>query len=76
MASTFAQMDLISTNPWPEHVVSPKPLSSLLDVLHHGLSVGVYCLLGHRQAHVGVDSVFRRVWKQGDSVPIETRAEI
>lgn len=55
-------------------MVGPKPRSPLLYVLHHRLGVGVYCLLGDRQTHVGVNSVFRRIGEQGNSVPIETRA--
>lgn len=66
--------DNFFTHPWPEHVVSPKPCCPLLDVLHHGLGIGVYCLLSDRQAHVGVDSIFGWVWEQGNSVPVETRA--
>lgn len=44
-------------------MISPKPLSSLLDVVHHCLGVGMYCVFGDGQAHVGVDSIFRRVWE-------------
>lgn len=55
-------------------MVGPKPRCPLLYVLHHRLGVGVYCLLGDRQTHVGVNAVFRRIREQGNSVPVETRA--
>lgn len=56
-------------------MVRPKPCSPLLDVLHHSLGVGVYCLLADGQAHIGVNSIFRGIGEQGNSIPIETRAE-
>lgn len=55
-------------------MVGLKPRSPLLYVLHHRLGVGIYCLLGDRQTHVGVNPVFRRIGEQGNPVPIETGA--
>lgn len=54
----------------------PEPRCPLLDVLHHGLGVGLYGLLGDGEAHVRVDSIFRRVGEQSDSVPVETRTTV
>lgn len=56
-------------------MVCPEPRCPLLDVLHHGLGIGVQRLFGDRQAHVGVDAVFRGVREQSHTIPIETRAE-
>lgn len=68
------QIQAVFTHPRPEDVVGPEPRGPLLDVLHHRFCVGVHRLLGDGQAHVGVNSIFRWVGEQGDSVPVETRA--
>lgn len=57
--------------PWPEDVVGPEPASSLLDVVHHRLGISMDRFLGNWQAHIRVDSIFRGIGEQGNSIPIE-----
>lgn len=44
-------------------MVGPEPRSPLLDIFHHSFGIGMYCLLGDGQAHIGVNSIFRWVRK-------------
>lgn len=52
-------------------MAGPEPACSQLDVVHHCLGISMDCLLGNWQAHVGVDSIFRRIGEEGNSIPIE-----
>lgn len=52
-------------------MVGPEPACSQLDVVHHCLGISMDCLLGNWQAHVRVDSIFRRIGEEGNSIPIE-----
>lgn len=53
-------------------MVGPEPPSSLLDVVNHCLGISMDCVLGYWQAHIRVDSIFRGIRKQGNSIPVET----
>lgn len=71
--NTYLHFDarLLFYYPWPQNMVGPEPASSQLDVVHHCLGISMDCFLGNWQAHVRVDSIFRGIGKEGNSIPIE-----